>query len=300
MSRLRLNASQQHETPLALVDVSERTEGQMDAYVSSVARGAEERARALGYRTQLFLRGTLGCSVPRLLGILSARGIDGLVLLPPLRPMKIPLDDAWRDFAVVSTTYALTPDIVHRVVPHQFLDMCMMIKRLENAGYDKIGFVFESDFEERTLFHFTAAIALLGRLDWIFRTPVVADSEKENISAWFRERGPQVVLSTSAEKLQVMFGSCPGTPLFYSIGKPVTQDIPYWGQRTEVIGAHAVGLLCGMIQNSEIGLPLAPATTLIHGAFFDNLEGPADGENLGMHDLKGSFRNLLQEDKNHL
>jgi LacI family transcriptional regulator len=281
MSRLRQSGGRRSNAMIALADLSMREPGTGDGYYSQVLHGALERAEALGFQVMQAMLGEMNCSVPRLLNILYNRGVTGILLLPPKVPLTLPLQLDWSKFAVVSTTYAISPHLVNRVVPHQFIDMCRALRRLEGAGFKRIGIFFETDFEERTLYQFTAAITLLGRADWIYRTRSRHELPGKEVRDWIEARRPEIILAPFVEQLHPLLEKLPvaSRPRLYSLGVSNLDGIPCWEQRPRAIGAYGVNLLVGMIHNSEFGLPESPATTMLHGFFRDEFEatGADDG-----------------------
>ena len=277
MSRLRLTRGRKGDATIALVDISDRPPGYDVRYFIQIRDGAQKRAEVLGFRVMKAMLGEMRCGVPRLLDILYNRGVTGIVLLPPLRPMMIPQDADWSHFAVVSTTYAITPHVVHRVVPHEFLNMCLVLKRLEKAGFSRIGVMFEHDFDARNLHQFTAAISLLGRADCIMRVRSRNSLNGEEIVNWIEARHLEIVVTPFVEYLQPFLQRMPAEkrPKLYSLGVPVLPDVPYLDQRTHDIGGNAINQLVGMLNHSEFGLMDSPATTMLRGHFCDGL---ADAE----------------------
>jgi DNA-binding LacI/PurR family transcriptional regulator len=274
MSRLRQVGGRKSKATIALVDFSMREPGTGDGYFNQVLLGAQERAEALGFQVMQAMLGEMKCGVPRLLHILYNRGVTGILLLPPRLPLVLPQQLDWSKFAVVSTTYAISPHLVNRVVPHQFIDMCRALRRLEGAGFKRIGIFFETDFEERTLYQFTAAITLLGRADWIYRTRSRHELPVNEVRDWIEARRPEIILAPFVEQLHPLLEKLPGAirPRLYSLGVTNLEGIPCWEQRPRAIGAYGINLLVGMIHNSEFGLPESPATTMLHGFFRDEFE----------------------------
>lgn len=276
MSRLTQRRAKKSTVAIALVDPSANGRNSESGYHGRILQGARERADRMGFEISAFSCHEMSCRLPRLLKILHSRGVKGIVLLPPIESFELPPQADWSGFAVVNTTFGITPDLFNRVAPHNFIDMCRVLKRLEAAGYRRIGFVFEKGFDERSLYQFTAAIQLQGYGDCVLRIPPRASLRISHIASWLRESRPQIVLTHCAEELHALTRSLPRPPLIYSVGKPRLQGVPYWDQKPREIGTHAITLLAGMIRDSEFGVPSQPATTLIHGEFCDNLNVPAD------------------------
>lgn len=276
MARLRTGHSLAGSVTIALVDPSRTGRNAETGYHGPIARGARERAAAMGFEVAEISCDEMVCRLPRLLKILHARGVAGVILLPPIEAVELPLEADWSGFAVVNTSTGITPDLFNRVVPHNFFDMCRVLKRLEAAGYRRIGFVLESGFDERSLFQFTAAIQLQGYGDGILRVPPRATLRLENVAPWLDEFCPDIVLTHCVEEVHALLRGLPAPPRLYSIGAPRMPGIAYWDQKPYEIGTHAVTLLAGMLRDSEYGVPAQPTTTSIHGEFHDDLAVPAE------------------------
>jgi DNA-binding LacI/PurR family transcriptional regulator len=273
MSRLRLTRARKGHATIALADISDRPAGYGGRYFLQILEGAQKRAEVLGFRVMKASLAEMRCGVPRLLDILFNRGVTGIVLLPPIRPLTIPLDLDWSHFAVVSTTYAITPHVVHRVVPHEFLNMCLILKRFEKAGLSRIGVLFEYDFDARNLHQFSAAISLLGHADWILHVKSRNSLNRDEIIDWIKSKRLEIIVTPFVEYLQPILERMPADkrPKLYSLGVPVTPDVPHLDQRTYDIGVNAINQLVGMIHHSDFGLMDSPATTMMRGHFIDGL-----------------------------
>lgn len=273
MSRLRLTRARKGEATIAMTDISDRPVGYGGRYFSFILEGAEKRAEMLGFRTMRASLAESGCEVPRLLDILYNRGVTGIVLLPPMGTLAFPQDADWSHFAVVSTTYSITPHVVHRVVPHEFLNMCIILKRLDEAGYSRIGVVYEYGFDERNLHQFTAAITLLGRADWILHVNSRFELNESEIYNWIESKRPEIVISPFVEFLHPLLQRIPAEkrPKLYSLGVPVIPDVPHLDQRPYDLGVQAVNVLVSMMHHSEFGLQDSPASTMLEGHIRDGL-----------------------------
>lgn len=276
MTRLHDRRQNGDAPPLAIVDLSHtRLPPHSDDYCERVRRAAVARAEELGYIATCFHQLDYEGDLARLLKVIHYRGIRGILLLPPLRPVELPAGLDWSPFSVIAATYAITPLHFHRVVPHQFIDMCRLVKSLEAGGHRRIGAVFEENFEERSHHHFTAAIKLLDHGDNILRVKSKRDLTTADLVAWLRERRPDVLVCPFACELQAVLppaGVAP-RPLIVSLGACKDPSLPYWDERPEEIGADATVLLAGMIQHNETGVPDSPRTSMIHGLF--HAERPA-------------------------
>ncbi len=273
MTRLHDRRQVGDEPPMAIVDLSPmRLPSGADNYCEHVRRGAVARAESLGYIATCFHQLDYEGDIARLLKVLHYRGIRGILLLPPLQPVELPAGLDWSPFSVIIASYAITPLQFHRVVPHQFIDMCRLLKQLEARGHRRIGAVFENNFEERIHFHFTAAIKLLDHGDNILRVKNPRAIPPAELAAWLRAHRPDALVCPFALDLRAALPPDDGTfpmPEVISLGTVKDPAMSYWDERPEDIGSDAAVLLAGMIQHNETGIPESPRTSMIHGVFHD-------------------------------
>ncbi len=272
MTRLHTSAQSSDRTPMAIVDLSsDRLPPGTENYCEHVRRGAVKRAESLGYIASCFHVLDYDGDIKRMLRVIRYRGIRGILLLPPLAPIELPSGLDWSAFSVISATYAISGTEFHRVVPHQFIDMCRLIGILEERGYKRIGAVLGRGFEKRIHYHFTAALALHRYDSLIFRVVESAPFEKKEFSAWLTEHRPDALI---ASNLVDVIAALPKTrgytpPRVVSFRATSNPHITYWDERPQEIGAVAAVLLAGMVQHNEYGVPASPRTTMIHGVLHD-------------------------------
>lgn len=273
MTRLHTSAQSSDRTPMAIVDLSgTRLPPGTENYCEHVRRGAVKRAESLGYIASCFHVLDYDGDIKRLLRVIRYRGIRGILLLPPLAPIELPAGLDWSAFSVLAATYAISGTEFHRVVPHQFLDMCRLIGILEKRGLKRIGAVLGRSFEKRIHYHFTAALALHRYDSLIFRTDETAPINKKEFAAWLLEHRPDVLIAANVgEVIDSLPPASRGftPPRVVSFRSTSHPHITYWDERPQEIGAVAAVLLAGMVQHNEYGIPASPRTTMIHGALHD-------------------------------
>ena len=276
MTRLHNRRHAGDAPPMAIVDLSPvRLPPQVahNDYCERARLGATARAESLGYIASHFHRLDYDGDTARLLKVLNYRGIRGVLLLPPVQPIELDPRLNWAPFSVIAATYAITPLHFHRVVPHQFIDMCRLIKQLEARGHRRIGAVFDTQFEERIHYHFTAAITLHNYGQNILRVPDPKNLRPDQIREWLEFMRPDALVCPFALDLRRAIDAIPDLtvprPLLVSLGAVKDPTMPYWDERPEDIGADAASILAGMIQHNETGVPDSPRTSMIHGVFHD-------------------------------
>ena len=265
--------------PLAIVDVSpSRSMAGMD-YSARVREGAVKRARELGYIDACFQVADYDGDLRRLLSVIRHRGIEGVLLLPPVTPVELDPTLDWSGLSVIAATYAITPARFHQVVSNHFIDMCTLIGLLEVRGFKRIGAVLQDNFEARTHYQLTGAFSLRGHAGRILRVPDPKNLRPELIAAWMKEVQPDVLITPFATQLRAALPKRSArTRMATEIVSLRPDDAStrfYWDELPEEIGADAASLLAGMMKHHETGLPSSPRTSMIHGRFFDRAPAKA-------------------------
>ena len=101
-------------------------------------RGAARRASELGFRLENFWLREPGMTPARLVQILKARGIRG-VLIGPLQDQTEVIELPWDDFTVATVGYSLHQPEIPRACPGHFRGMHRTMLELIGRGYRRIG-----------------------------------------------------------------------------------------------------------------------------------------------------------------
>jgi DNA-binding LacI/PurR family transcriptional regulator len=260
-------------TPIAIVDVSPSRSASCNDYSAQVRAGAVRRARELGFGETSFHRMDYDGDLRRLLSVIRHRGIEGVLLLPPVVPVELDPFLDWSGLSVIAATYAITPWRFHLVVPNHFIDMCALLALLEARGFARIGAVLQDNFEARTHHQLTGAFALRGHTERILRVPDPQNLRPEIIASWLKEAQPDALICPFSAQLRAALP--PKTtrnrplPEIVSLRPDDVSTRFYWDELPGDIGADAATLLAGMMTHHETGLPSGPRTSMIHGRFVD-------------------------------
>lgn len=259
--------------PMAIVDVSSSRSAEKSDYSVHVREGAVRRARELGYSEACFHRMDYDGDLRRLLSVIRHRGIEGVLLLPPVTPVELDPFLDWSGLSVIAATYAVTPWRFHLVVPNHFIDMCTLLALLEAHGFTRIGAVLQDNFEARTHHQLTGAFALHGHRGRILRVPDPQNLRPSIIASWLKEAQPDVLICPFSAQLRAALPkrSPRNRPLpeIVSLRSDDASTRFYWDELPADIGSHAASLLAGMMTHHETGLPASPRTSMIHGRFVD-------------------------------
>eukprot|EP01031_Cornospumella_fuschlensis_P011953 gene11953-14618_t len=106
--------------------------------------GAREWAHSHGYQTEVFVMTPSHLRGRRLAGILTTRGIRGVIVLP-LADVSVPLDFPWEDFLVVATGYELQTPNISRISINHFSALREALLKIHSLGYRRPGLVLRAE-----------------------------------------------------------------------------------------------------------------------------------------------------------
>lgn len=211
----------------------------------------------------------------RLGGVLRARGIEGVIVMP--FGGDVPqgrLDLAMEGFSAIAIGYSVTEPHLHRVAPDQFQAAMLAFERMRDLGYRRVGFALHTVADIRTGHRFLSAYSYqLRATPRARRIPMLAfDSADEKKAArqfflWLRRCRPDVVVCNQLTPLNWLLEK--KTRLPEQLGFAVLDRSPGItscsgvDQQMEEVGAAAVEQVVGLIQRSERGVPEHPRTVLI-------------------------------------
>jgi LacI family transcriptional regulator len=277
LSALRRSRHQGFSGVLALVDVTSDEGTNLILFHREVARGAEARARELGFRTELFWVGPKApaLSVARLNGVLRARGIHGVIFLPFDRRQDF-LNFDLTQVAAVGMDHRLLNPSLHTIQPDHYLSMRRALEILTGRGYQRIGLCLEARKDERVDHKWSSGFISFFRVSGhtLAVPPLIAPKlDAKVFNAWFKKHRPDVIIGheqgvvdwLAAQKVNV-----PEDVGFFRIN--VTErSKPCAGLdlRPQQLGATAVETVVGMLHRREQGSPPCPTSISIDAAFAD-------------------------------
>lgn len=279
LSAVRRSRHQRFRGLLALVDAADGDPAHYLVFHQAVVAGARARARELGFATELFWLGTAGDALPaaRLPGVLRARGIGGVVLLPFHRPRDLS-DFDFTGLAAVQMDHSVLRPRLHTVLPDHYVSMTNALGRLAARGYRRIGLCLESRKDERILRKWSAAFQAfhLGQGRKGDQLALIRpELDRRSFRAWMARARPDVVL-----------GHAPEIPRWMGeAGRAVPDEVGFVNLNlTEArrpcagldlgpgrLGAVAVDTVVAMLHRRELGVPADPQTIALEARW---VEGP--------------------------
>lgn len=251
-----------------------------NVYLRRIKAGAEERARELGYRLDVFSLMEPGMSAQRVQGILEARGIQGL-LIAPLPPDVHELPIKWERFTCVALTHSLQSPGLHRVLPHQYQAAALALQHLQQAGYRRVGFVTTSELDVRVNHLYRAAYLsyqyMLLPEDCL---PVLmAHGPLDDIfDEWLKENTPDAILGSVPGILELMIKRGYGDfKRVGFVGLGIRPDNGIGGKSAFVdqnitqVARVGVDQLVAQVERRERGVPLVANAVMIEGTWVPGL-----------------------------
>jgi LacI family transcriptional regulator len=182
----------------------------------------------------------------------------------------------WDQFSAVAMGYSLTKPKLHMVMNHQSRNMRILVARLSEMGYRRIGFAMPEHVDARVDHSYLAGF-------WIGRHLQPADAKKipellaenfneETLGAWYDAHKPDVII-TSATSVYKVIDWLHGKRLLVprDVGVAVAATpfgdsvISGMSENVHMIGAMAVDAVVAMIHRNETGIPAQPTRTLAEG-----------------------------------
>lgn len=238
--------------------------------------GISSRALDLGFKTEQFVVGRTGLTVPRLDSILQSRGIHGMILLPEWEaPDWSQLD--WTRYSGIYADYKIERPSLHCVCCDHYRSMMTLLTRLAERGYRRPGLFLQHHQDERIQHRFSTAFhGFQQNHRGIEAVPplIAPELDRAKFVTWFRRFRPDVVLGHYTDPIGWM-ESCgariPATGYVCLNTIYKTRPCASLDQQPREIGARSVELLVAQVQRNERGLPQWPTTTMIPAHW---LEGP--------------------------
>jgi LacI family transcriptional regulator/LacI family repressor for deo operon, udp, cdd, tsx, nupC, and nupG len=231
--------------------------------------GAQKRAEQLGYNIEQIDMQQQELSANRLDGILSARGIKGLLICPPGRSDE-QFDIPWNHYSLITFGYTITTPNMHRVSSSHYRATRAIFRRLNAAGYKRIGFVFNSQINVKTQEHCQSAYLTGCRNTNQEMIPELLQESitTQHFTEWYETYKPDAVIISSPQ-WSIIQQSKIKIPEELAVACPmVPKDNPELTgimEKCQEIGAAAVDTLVHMIEHEKRGIPANPKYILLEG-----------------------------------
>lgn len=247
-------------------------------------RGAEACAAKFGYRLEEFALARM--SPARIEEILLARGVDGILLTPPLWGPADNVDFQefhWERFCVLRLSRSLPEPPVHVITADQAGDALLAFDEMRARGYERIGFVTHPvSPRDRTWFFVSGflkgqeQLPVKSRLT-VFYFDASSPSNLEKFTRWLGSQKPDALLSAEPEMEAVLEKCGYRVPADIGLATVNVLDCPIDAgidQNPEEVGRVAVLQLISLIHDNDRGIPPIPREVLVKGKWVDGASLP--------------------------
>lgn len=244
--------------------------------------GASQAAAKFGYRLEEFRLGD-GLTPERLHQILTARGING-ILLPPQKPHPHWGDFPWQNYSVVRFGRSLKQPEAHVVSSDQVANTMLAFQKIRERGYQRIGFVTHEADIYRSGHLFEAGFLMAQRSVPVKqRLPVCAigggprTGRLETVLAWHGKHKPDAIFTDVSDITEILKRA--GIRVPEDLGLAVTTTLDSAAdsgidQHPEEIGRVGFLMLNSLINDGARGIPGILRQNLVEGRWVDGTSLP--------------------------
>ena len=238
-------------------------------------QGANRRAQELGYRLEEFWMREPGMTSRRIVEILTARNIRGLILSPqPRSKMRVRLD--WARFAAVTFGFTLAWPNLHLVTGNCFHSVQEVARHLRALGYRRLGLVLTAGSNVRVNHAWSGGFLSLQQewpRDQKIPLHIARNITEHGFLKWVKTHRPDVVISQEVSLIKVLEQNGYQVPADIGFASQTltsyahTRKIAGFDENAMEAGAVAVNLLVGMMHRGEWGIPQLTQNILIKGTW---------------------------------
>jgi len=262
MGSLRLGRMGAPTTEIAFLSFKHPVYGVKDSPTAQrFFRGAEARAKQLGFRLERFVIDADSLTEERVSAILRARAIRG-VLIAPLPKDVGALKLEWGRLAVVAFGHSLADPRVHRVSAHHAHTMRLALCELESRGYRRCGVYLREGLNARVddawlamyYYHWHTSHPGVAPIP-----PLIAETWKRaQFESWFRAHRPDAVVTIQLPALEWLQALAPvprAAGFAHLDWSEEMGDVAGIDQQSERVGAAGLEQVAAQLLQHEYGIP---------------------------------------------
>ncbi len=234
--------------------------------------GATERAKERGYILEEFWLKERGMTPKIASQIFRARNIQGVLIAPQPQTQEL-LPFAYDEISAVAMGYSMQPAVLHLITNHHYHTMDMMLTRLHELGYRRIGMGIDDTWDKKVENAWQG-----GGLLWNWRHGNQLSLHKcpeplagEELVKWLRQEKLEAIIATEhfLQKLGSAKLNFPEDMGYLNIAlkRNETHSSGVY-QNDWMIGMRAIDLIIDMIHRGERGIPSVPVRTLVESTWY--------------------------------
>lgn len=255
---------------------------QNPAYQYVPIEDIRRRAGQHGYHAEEFWLGKDGLDPAKLVRILQARGIEGIIVSPQSSQMLCAQLD-YRPFAAATFGFGLTTPSLHRAAGNMNLGIQLAVRELLARGYKRIGLAVTQWVDHRAEGAYSGAMLHVQQtMPLRQRVPVLLFPHNEfsrcraEFMGWIKAARPDALITFDQhvpDWLKAMGLSVPGDMgLVVHDWTPAMQGYAGIHQRRDHVAAAGMDLVATQLLQNECGVPEVPRQILIPPQW---VEGPS-------------------------
>lgn len=234
--------------------------------------GAKERAAELGYGLELIDLNEFKANPARLLGVLGARNISGVLVCPqPQAHTLLNLD--FSKIAAVTLGYTVQSPALHMASSNHFSSMREIMRQLRTRGYQRIGCAIPATHDDRLDGNYMAAYLLeTAHVAAKHRIPAYDQPPQlGSVKRWLNHWRPDAVIIPHYGFPEII--AALRIPVPKKLGVAVvslaesTKEFCGIDEDSKQIGRVAVALVASLAERGEYGLPARPQRVLVRGVW---------------------------------
>ncbi len=258
-----------HETPVGGEWVGSQK------IIAAAIRRAEER----GFTVDFFDLADSNVSTNDLGRLLRSRGIQGVIQTPMLRDFReYPID--FSELTVVVCNSGTLPQKFHRVCHDHYGNMDMLLKRIHELGYKRIGLLITKELDSHLNHLSTSRYLAFQQTEKLPRLPIFMPGRREDYRAedfqkWFEKNRPEIVITTCEPIFRNGFFEDAGLEIPRDLAvvkvniNRNTKNVSGIDEESENVGITAIDILAQLLFQNEQGLPQKPISALVPGKWVE-------------------------------
>ncbi len=283
MTEVRNRRSVNHSPVIALVHCLPK-EWFPIPNLSDLKEGAQQVASEQGYTVEEFFLKEDGMTPKRLISIVEARGIKGMIFEHMIQPDLTSQIDL-RQFACVTIEYLVHAPEFHKINTDQFGGMQIALKKAVEYGYRRIGFISNTNREKLNAYRRKAAMLLSENMadEDVFFTSHETDFGKvgyeHEAAKWIRENRLDAIMSMRAKMPEELKQAGVQIPedlgfIHLDLSKENPHNHSGIDPNWQRVGNTAVKQVVGMLRRNEHGTQDEPLLTYVPAHWVDGQSLP--------------------------
>jgi LacI family transcriptional regulator len=275
MARTR-EAKDKYLLPIVWLNTNpEKDAWQKYSFLSPYLRGAREECLKFGYRLEEIWANEPGMSMQRIVRGLYERRVEGVIITPPARHVRVNLDHA---ACVVLEGSLLAPGF-HRVMSDLQHNFLLALRTLKRYGYRRIGVCFSerlvSYLHQGMLFIIDHTHVMRPRTEAVrplfLPDELTGKGKGLSVKKWLRQQRPDVVICYDSRVVGWVEMAGYRVPLDIGVVHlAIDDDVLSWSgihSHRRATGQAAAKLAISLVQSQQFGVPPMAFHTMVRGAW---------------------------------